>query len=295
MRNILFIALLLVASSCTRNFWSGPHAYIDQPPPGDIPVRFTPPHLTDSGYFVLARVAFSPDGKEFFFGSNNEWYSNEHQRLSYYRFDSVRNVWQGPILLAKLFGTPTFAMDGKTLLVTDNNGIFQMHRTQDGWSAPALYLNRSYLLYNYMPTLSGRAYVGSNGTWGQRTDYNAWRFAVMPPDPKDTSIQDLGTPLNAPGFNGDLYIAPDESYMIISAKETKDFECELWISFRKKDGSWSTPKSLGDAINKGKAHRFGQYVTPDGKYLFYTKGTGEKDCAVYWVRFDKLLKSLKPH
>ena len=52
--------------------------------------------------------------------------------------------------------------------------------------------------------------------------------------------------------------------------------------------------SLGPKINDGLAHRWGQLVTPDGKYLFYCRGTSEKDCAVYWVRFDKLLASLRP-
>jgi hypothetical protein len=47
-------------------------------------------------------------------------------------------------------------------------------------------------------------------------------------------------------------------------------------------------------IADGLAHRWGQYVSPDGKYLFYTRGTSEKDCAIYWVRFDDLLKSLRP-
>jgi hypothetical protein len=52
--------------------------------------------------------------------------------------------------------------------------------------------------------------------------------------------------------------------------------------------------SLGPKINNGLAHRWGQFVTPDHKYLFYSYGTSEKDCAIYWVRFDRLLESLRP-
>jgi len=66
------------------------------------------------------------------------------------------------------------------------------------------------------------------------------------------------------------------------------------ISFRKHDSTWTIPVSLGSKINDGLAHRWGQYVTPDGKYLFYTHGTSEKDCTIYWVRFNGLLKSLRP-
>jgi len=107
------------------------------------------------------------------------------------------------------------------------------------------------------------------------------------------SVKSLGRPINEPGFNGDLYIAPDESYMIVSANETKTYESELYISFREPDATWTVPISLGSKINDGLAHRWGQYVTPDGKYLFYCRGTSEKDCAIYWVRFDRLLKSLQ--
>ena len=147
--------------------------------------------------------------------------------------------------------------------------------------------------YNFMPTKSGVFYVGSNGNSGSKSDYSTYDFCTLTISKKDTIIKSLGAPLNTPAFDGDFFIAPDESYIIISAKETKTYECELWISFRKTDKTWSDPVSLGGKINDGLAHRFGQYVSPDGKYLFYTKGTGENDCNFYWVRFDNLVKKLK--
>ncbi len=280
------------SAKAQQNFWTGPNAYLGQTPSGDIPEPFAPHLLTDSGYFILGRVAFSPDGRQFFYGNNDAWFSSEHQRLSYFRFDDASQKWQGPVMLARYYSTPTFAMDGKTLLVRSGY-IEKMHETPNGWSAPECWLKRNYPLFDYMPTLSGRAYVGSSGTWGKPSNASDWQFAVMPADIHDTSIKSLGQPLNSPGFNGDFYIAPDESYIIISAKETPDYECELWISFRNAEDKWSQPQSLGPAINEGKAHRFGQYVSPDGKYLFFTKGTSPKDCGLYWVRFDGLLSKMK--
>jgi Putative Ig domain len=88
-------------------------------------------------------------------------------------------------------------------------------------------------------------------------------------------------------------VAPDESYIVISAKEHPDYECEIYISYHKKNGTWTNPKSLGPEINNGPAHRWGEYVTPDNKYLFYSYGHGPGDCAIYWVQFDKLLENLK--
>jgi hypothetical protein len=122
-------------------------------------------------------------------------------------------------------------------------------------------------------------------------DASTWDFSIL--SNTDTTIRSLGVPLNTPGFDGDFFVAPDESFMIVSTKETKDYQCELYISYRKKDHTWTNPKSLGPLINDGPAHRWGQYVTPDNKYLFYTRGTSEKDCAIYWVRFDDLLDRLR--
>ena len=70
-------------------------------------------------------------------------------------------------------------------------------------------------------------------------------------------------------------------------------ECELWISFNKADGKWTAPVTLGPEINNGPAHRWGEYVSPDGKFLFYSWGHGPQDCRIVWVRFDKLLAKLK--
>ena len=107
-----------------------------------------------------------------------------------------------------------------------------------------------------------------------------------PPAPKMDGahrrfFSSLGRPLNGPGFNGDFYVAPDESYMIVSAKETKTYESELYIFFRKSDSTWTAPVSLGPKINDGLAHRWAASVTPDGKYLFHTRGASSKDTAVY--------------
>lgn len=167
--------------------------------------------------------------------------------------------------------------------------------SRDVWSAPAQIYDKGFGVYDYMPTLSGAAYIGSEPSEEDKKNGVTYSFSVLKTgsDGK-VSVTSLGQPINEPGFNGDLYVAPDESYMIVSAKETKTYESELWISFHKHDGTWTAPVSLGPKINDGLAHRWGQYVSPDGKYLFYSHGTSEKDCMIYWVRWDKLLASLRP-
>jgi hypothetical protein len=173
--------------------------------------------------------------------------------------------------------------------------LWKATRTGDGWTPPALYLEKPFGLYDFMPTLSGNNYVGSDPSAEDKKNGITGAFSRLVIAPNgDVTVTSLGQPINEPGFNGDLYVAPNESYMIVSAKETPTYESELYISFHKPDDTWTVPVSLGAKINDGLAHRWGQYVSPDGKYLFYSHGTSEKDCAIYWVRFDKLLATLKP-
>src|SRR5580658_8597319 len=53
----------------------------------------------------------------------------------------------------------------------------------------------------------------------------------------------------------------------MSKKETKDFVCELFFSFRKSDSRWTELKSLGPLINYGAAHRLGESVGIEWKLL----------------------------
>jgi hypothetical protein len=286
----LFLFALPAKSFTQSVFWDSPEAYLGQPRPSDTPTIFAPGLLTEPGYFnfTTGRIAFSLDGKEVYYAVNTTWYSGANLKLKYFVYD--KTAWQGPRLLNAHFSTPTFSPDGSKLFLAGGGKagvVWQSRRTDTGWSAPVEYLHRSYAVYDFMETASGNRYVGSNGTWGKMQDMNAWDFSVL--SNTDTTIRSLGVPLNTAGFDGDFFIAADESFMVVSAKETKDNQCELYMSYRKKDGGWTNPKSLGALINDGPAHRWGEYVTPDNKYLFYTRGTSEKDCAIYWVRFDDLL------
>jgi hypothetical protein len=275
-------------------FWKSRDAYLGQPRPSDIPRIFAPGMLADPGTFVMGRTAFSQNGKEFYYAQNDSWESGQHAKLKIIKY--ADHHWGKPSVVAEQFLSPTFSMDGGILYMRkgDMKNVWQSHRSGDSWATPTPFLQKSFGVYDFMPTLSGNFYVGSDPTPEDLKNGITYAFSLLTISSGDVTVRSLGQPINEPGFNGDLYIAPDESYMIVSAKETKTYESELFISFRKSDSTWTKPISLGAKINNGLAHRWGQYVTPDGKYLFYSHGTSEKDCAIYWVRFDKLLASLRP-
>ena len=297
-RGLIFLFAILAAGErrllAQTNFLSSPAAYLGQKPPADTPIAFAPGLLAESGTFAMGRVAFSKDGKEFYYTQNDSWESAEHAKLKMIRFRDGH--WGKPEVVAEQLLSPTFSMDENVLYMRHGNmrNVWKASRTADGWSAPAAYLEPGFGVYDFMPTRSGRAYVGSEADAEDEKHGVTYSFSTLTMTDGKPVVKSLGEPLNEPGFNGDLYVAPDESYMIVSAKETKTYESELYISFHKPDQTWTAPVSLGAKINDGLAHRWGQYVTPDGKYLFYSHGTSEKDCAIYWVRFDRLLASLRP-
>ncbi len=287
-----FVLLLSAQLFAQSNFWKSKNAYLGQTPPSDTPKIFAKGMFADTGSWAGDRVAFSADGKEFYYGHAKDWFTSKN-KIEYFKFTNGK--WKGPMLLTEHAYAPTFAMDGKTFYLQGKGkgSVWQTHRTKDGWSEPEPYMTKKYGLYDFSPTLSGNMYVGSNGNQGDIKDWSTYNFCRITVLNGDTVIKSLGIPINAPGFNGDFYIAPDESYMIISDKETEDFKAELYISFHKADDTWTNPKTLGPLINNGMADRWGEYVSPDHKYLFYTQGTSAKSCYIYWVRFDKMLKRLR--
>ncbi len=291
---ILYLSMIPPASTA-QSILGTPDAYLGQDPPGDVPKKFAPEILVDKGMMILGRIAITHDGREIIYDQSPAMVGTKDLVVKSVEFDG--HVWGAPHVLkfSHFVQDPTLALDEEHLLFMNEYGeSVRSERTAQGWSDPQLFLKgKHFMLYNLMPVLSGDYYLGTNGTWGKPGDWNSVRFSKASVSGTDIFVHDLGTPLNEPGFNGDFYVAPDESYIVVSANETPDFECELFISFRHSDGTWTKPVSLGRRINDGPAHRWGAFVSPEGKYLFYTRGTEKGGCAIYWVRFDTLLRDLR--
>ena len=70
---------------------------------------------------------------------------------------------------------------------------------------------------------------------------------------------------------------------------------DIYLSYKKENGKWTNPKNLGAPINKpGAFWEYGQFVSNDNKYLFFTSGgSSMSSYYTYWVRIDALLDSLR--
>jgi hypothetical protein len=296
-----YVSIWLVAVGCLttvvegqKSFWGSPQAYLGQTRPSETPQIFAPDLLTEPGTIAMDHIAFSRDGREIYYLQSDRWGSLAHVKIKTFRYDGHR--WTGPTVLTEHLFAVTMAPDDRELYFEDDDPkhVWRSERTKGGWTTPVVAYEEPFGMYGFTPTKSGTFYISSDSDAEDKKSGITQSFSTMKMSQAGPKVSSLGVPLNEPGVNSDFFIASDESYMIVSAKETKTFECELYISFRKPDSTWTVPVSLGPKINDGLAHRWGAYVTPDSKYLFYTRGTSAKDSAIYWVRFDTLLESLMP-
>ena len=66
---------------------------------------------------------------------------------------------------------------------------------------------------------------------------------------------------------------------------------DLYVSYRKEDGTWTKAKNMGESINTP-ARESVSVVSPDGKYLFFMSrrnGIGE----LFWVDAN-IIEALRP-
>ncbi len=99
----------------------------------------------------------------------------------------------------------------------------------------------------------------------------------------------IGTPPNSSDSEGDTFVSPDERYLILTSNRPGGAgNGDLYASFRTADGRWGSPVSLGPAINTAD-QEFCPMVTPDGRYLFFSRTYGgtswatTTDADVFWV------------
>jgi WD40-like Beta Propeller Repeat len=102
--------------------------------------------------------------------------------------------------------------------------------------------------------------------------------------PTDTPV------IFAPGIISKITL--EHSAAIFSSSRERKY-VDLYICFHDiNNDKWSEPLKLGDAINTSTQETF-PFVSPDGKYLFFTRWTDEKnDMDVYWVS-SSFIDSLK--
>ena len=291
MKNILqllLVILMMLISSFTLIAQSIPEdsLYLGQTPPGSTPQIFN--LSVTSGHRACERIAITSDGEEIYYGELNG-YTPTSYRIRCYKYQD--NKWQGPFNVFEGYIAPSLSINDSIIYMQNN--IFYTYysiRTDSGWSMPKKLLSSNQRMHYFQRTNLNNSFASSYYE-GSPTDGNISRVIVVN---QDTTLQSFGIPLNSSAQENDFYIAPDESYIFFS-KNVSGGAGDIYLSYKKDNGRWTNPKNLGAPINKpGAFWEYGQFVSNDNKYLFFTSGgSSMSSYYTYWVRIDALLDSLR--
>ncbi|WP_288132799.1 hypothetical protein [Microbulbifer sp.] len=283
---LLLSALLMAGESFSHDdspVLEGP--YLGQNPPGLEPEVFAPGIVSIASWGDAGR--FSPDMDEFHV---LRWGRENNQRVTEsVTFKRMDNRWH-EVAVPGRDGVPFFSPDGKTL----HFGKRYKERTKDGWSEMKS-LGSPYeeiRIMSLTASENGTYVFDEVGTGGD----GIIRYSRLV-DGKREEPKPFGKEINTGTWNAHPFIAPDESYIMWDGDRENGYgSSDLYISFRKPDGSWGEAINLGDKVNTD-AEEGGPQITPDGKYLFFnrvvTRKSGATDSDLYWVDA-RIIEGLRP-
>ncbi len=273
--------------------------FLGQKEPALVPEIFAPGIISKPDRYEFG-CTFSQDGKELFFGVDNNGVTEiYHTRI-------VNGTWSSQEKLFKedsfSHNDPMLSQDGQKLFFISDRpmeaggqrkdiDIWYIQREKAYWSEPANLgptINNALDQYYVSFADNGTLYFASKDKSEEATRdaFDIYRAEVLG---EGFAIPEkLPTEINTAQYEADVFVAPDESYLIFCSTRADGFgRGDLYISFRDTEGNWSLAQNMGNSINTG-SHELCPFVTRDGKYLFYTSNQD-----IYWVSA-KILDDYRP-
>jgi hypothetical protein len=195
---------------------------------------------------------------------------------------------------------PAFSPDGNRLFfsswrptgpssadTTNASDTWYVDRKANGWSSPVhLPAPVNAPEQDYYPSVARNAlYFDSFRERGRPR--SLFRAARRGDDSYDTPVA-LPSIINADSGASNLFVDPDERYIIFAAARPEGRGgADLYIS-RHVGDSWTEPRNLGDLVNTNDTE-FCPFVSRDGRYLFFTRNAlvnGQASRNIHVVRFD---------
>jgi hypothetical protein len=284
----LLVILMMVISSFKLFAQPIPEdsLYLGQIPPGNIPIVFNLP--VTAGHRACERIAITSDGKEIYYGELNTYPASSY-RVKYFKYQN--NRWQGPENLFEGFMAPKLSPDDSIIYLQDNTfHAYYSKRLSTGWSVPVRLISQNLKTHYLQETETNNFYI-STYYEGSASDGEICKLKM---ENGDTVFQNLGRPLNSSLQENDFLIAADESYLIVS-RTPNGGTADMYLSFKKENGNWTNPKKLEEPINTpGFNWEYGQFISNDGKYLFFTSGgLSWPSYYTYWIKIDNIIDSLR--
>ncbi|MEM8939132.1 MAG: ankyrin repeat domain-containing protein [Bacteroidota bacterium] len=172
------------------------------------------------------------------------------------------------------------ALDGED--TKEDHDIWYVEKENDGWSEPinaGSNINSEQNEYYISFTGAGTMYFASNVNAQEeqkRSDHDIYYSTFV--DGEFQKAVRLGDSINTENYEADVFIAPDESYLIFCSIRPEGLgRGDLYISYKNNDRSWSKAVNMGESVNT-EYHELCPFVTVDGKYLMYTSNQD-----IYWI------------
>nr|WP_299672004.1 ankyrin repeat domain-containing protein [uncultured Polaribacter sp.] len=234
---------------------------------------------------------FNKNGTEFYFGvdvgKRNEIRYSKIQEGRWTKPKTIisheRYSYNDPFLSNdenRLYFISKRALDGKGEI--KDVDIWYVNRLDDGWSEPinaGSNINTSGDEYYVSFTDDGTMYFASNGHQRKdtaRTDHDIYYSKFSKGEFQKPVL--LSQAVNTENYEADVFVSPDESYIIFCSTRNNGFgRGDLYISFKDSNGTWSKAVNMGKKINT-EHYEYCPFVSKDGKYLFYTSNQD-----IYWV------------
>ncbi|MCL3781004.1 hypothetical protein EMN47_11475 [Prolixibacteraceae bacterium JC049] len=279
--------------------------YLGQTPPGEIPEVFAKGIISTERLEHSAAI-FSNDGNEVYWKSEKLWFMKR-----------IDNRWTKPAIFAPMgdslhYGSPFLTSEGDQIYfiaegkqtskvgIPENSwirytnlDIWLTERKGKEWGYPksiSPVINSNFMEAQVSVTNDGTIYF-LGYLDGVKGECGIFRSKLK--DGKYLKPEPLPESINSKSQDWTPFIAPDESYLIWSSYRSGQYGAgDLYISFHNlKDDTWSEAINMGATINTWSQERL-PAVSPDGKYLFFTRWTQENNHDVYWVS-SKIIEKLR--
>ena len=288
-----------IISNNSREFTDLKGDYLGQQLPGDTPVVFAPGIISTDSTIEHGFPTFSPDGNEVFWQAN----SFDHKIIHCLTMQRIGNMWTTP-KISPYDSSPVFSPNGKRLYFLpfgeengEKNGPHFVEKKGIHWSDPiCMNLIKHFpeikAVYNHSFTHNGTLYfLGyAEGYWN---NFGIYRSELIEGVYEQPELLPASINISGNIRNWTPFISPDESYLLFSSSRNslKNDTGNIYISFRNLDKSWTNPINLGDKINTNLPERFPS-ISPDGKYLFFTRWFGRNNEDIMWVS-SKIIDDIK--
>jgi hypothetical protein len=260
--------------------------YLGMKPPGATPELFAPGVMSTG--LSERDVAMSPDGREIYFSVTFRTTST----IMVTRFEQRR--WTAPAVasfaadLAFYYMEPCVSGDGRRVFFLTNRprageapkpgwanqSIWAADRKGDGsWGEPydlGAPINGDGAAYFPSVTSDGTLYFTRSKASGKDVGiYRSRRVGAAYAEPE--RLPDV---INGTGVIFNAFVAPDERFLIAGVEGRDDStppkKANYYVFFRNADGAWAPGVNLGPGVNDPANTVHSPYVSPDGKYFFFS-------------------------